>query len=71
MKNLTEFKALPYSEKLDLVKAVFAELAKYYEYFKELHIYIITHEKEISEEFLITSYDIAFKLHEKLEKSDF
>ncbi|MDR0650674.1 MAG: hypothetical protein LBG59_04695 [Candidatus Peribacteria bacterium] len=67
MKNLTEFKALPYPEKFSLVKAIFAELANYYEYFKDLDIYIKEH-TDISEEFLDTSYEIAYKLHEKLGK---
>lgn len=68
MKKLDEFKALPHSEKLDLVKAIFAELAEHYDYFGDLHAYILDHESDINEEFLVTSYDIAYRLHEKLEK---
>jgi hypothetical protein len=67
MKNLTEFKSLPYSEKVSLVKAIFAELSKWYDYFKDLHSCLQEH-TEVSDEFLNTSYEIAWKLHEKLEK---
>jgi hypothetical protein len=68
MKNLTEFTALPYSEKIELVKVIFAELGQHYDYFKDLHTYMIEHETDINEEFLLTSYDLVFKFHQKLEK---
>jgi hypothetical protein len=68
MKTLAAFKNLPFIEKLTLVKGIFAELGQHYEYFKDLHIYILKHQQDINEDFLITSYDIAYKLHKKLEK---
>jgi len=68
MKSLKEFKELPYAEKFGLMNAIFGELAKHYDYFKDLHMYMLDHEAEINDEFLDVSYDIAFRLHEKLVK---
>ena len=68
MKKLTQFKALPYKEKFSLIKSIFAELAKHYDYFKDLHTYMLDHKEAIGEEFLDTSYSIALKLHKKLKK---
>jgi hypothetical protein len=68
MKTLQAFKKLSYAEKFKLVESVFAALSKYYDYFKELYQYMQEHKSSINEEFLETSYGIAYKLHEKLEK---
>lgn len=63
-----QFKEESLEKKISLLQDCFAVLSKHYDYFKELYDYLLQNSASISEEFLNTSYDIVYKLHEKLQK---
>jgi hypothetical protein len=67
-REIMVYKKLSFEEKLKKVESWVSELSEYYDYFKDLKIYIDGHKPDLDEEFLDAVFQIVINLAKEIEK---